>query len=285
MNPEVASAIITQNQGSSRYHSLQLDLRRRLSQGLQVQASYTFARQKSFTNFDLRLPLIERQVGNVPHAIKLVWTYDIPVGRGKRFGTDMNAWLDGVVGGWTFAGAGRIQQPLFRLATNTKLVGMTHDEAQQLFRDIRIDVDAVTGAVTVWNMPKDVYDNTRLAYTRTATTVSGYVAGQEPTGRYFAPACDLTTINNGTLGFPLLPGDCNADQTFHGKWFGEFDFTFNKRWPISKAWFDFRFEVFNAFMAKNFNQTIGVGSGANTFRITSTGSAARIGQMVFRISF
>jgi len=290
MNPLVNQAIITQNQGGSKYHSLQIDVRRRLSQGLAVQGSYTYARANALSVFDFRLPLIERRnvpnnPGGVPHAVKVLWTYDIPVGRGKRFGTDMNKWLDGVVGGWQFAGAGRVQQPIFRLGTNVKIVGMTFEEAQDAFSQIRINVDPLTGAVTVWDMPQDIYDNTRLAYSRTPTTVSGYFPGLEPQGRYFAPAAGAD-CQGGALGYPSIPGDCAPDYIFHGKWYAEFDFTFQKRFPLgSKATFDFRFEVFNAFMAKNFNQTLNPGSGSNIFRITGTGSGARIGQMIWRINF
>ena len=46
---------------------------------------------------------------NVRHAIKTQWDYSVPVGRGRRFGTDMNPLLDGVLGGWEFSGAGRVQ--------------------------------------------------------------------------------------------------------------------------------------------------------------------------------
>src|SRR6185436_18378171 len=114
---------------------------------------------------------------------------------------------------------------------------------------------------------------------------SGYAVGQEPTGRYFAPAAGAD-CQTGVLGYPLVPGDCSPDFMFHGKWFGEFDFTFQKRFALgSKATFDFRFEVFNAFMAKNFNQQIGVSSSTNIFRITGTGSNARVGQMIWRINF
>jgi hypothetical protein len=46
----------------------------------------------------------------VPHAFQVVYAYDIPVGRGKQVGANMNPWLDGFVGGWTFSGTIRFQQ-------------------------------------------------------------------------------------------------------------------------------------------------------------------------------
>ena len=43
MNPAVASANILRAVGGSRYNSMQMQYRRRLSRGLLVNASYTFA--------------------------------------------------------------------------------------------------------------------------------------------------------------------------------------------------------------------------------------------------
>ena len=41
---------------------------------------------------------------NVRHAIKTQWDWTLPVGRGQRFGTDMNGFLDALLGGWSFNG-------------------------------------------------------------------------------------------------------------------------------------------------------------------------------------
>ena len=65
----------------------------------------------------------------VPHAFKMLWTYDIPYGRGKRYGANINPWVDYLVGGWTFSGAGRVQIQSFVLR-NAVVVGMTLDEAR-----------------------------------------------------------------------------------------------------------------------------------------------------------
>jgi hypothetical protein len=99
----------------------------------------------------------------VPHAIQALWSYDIPVGRGKRYGANMNAWLDGVVGGWTFSGTARFQTQSFILR-NAVLVGMSMAEAQKALSVIRFVTDPTSGAVTVFNFPEDIYTNTRLAY-------------------------------------------------------------------------------------------------------------------------
>ena len=107
----------------------------------------------------------------MPHKFAVLWVWDLPVGRGKRFGADINPWLDGVIGGWQFSGGGRMQIPLFRLA-NTQFVGMSQQDVQKLFNDVRIDDDPVTGLTTVWNMPADIVSRTP-GLRRTDTTQPG----------------------------------------------------------------------------------------------------------------
>jgi hypothetical protein len=282
MNPNVNGASVMRNLGHGKYNSMQVDVRRRFSQGLQVQMSYTYARGVTYSDVDLHLPLLERRGTNIPHAVKLLWVYDLPIGHGRRFGSDFNKWIDGVVGGWQFSGSGRIQQPLFRLA-NTKLIGMSFDEAQKAFGQIRVVIDPVTGATTVWDMPQDIIDNTRKAYNTDPTTITGFANNDVPTGRYFAPAC-------GPDKYGLNALDCAPDLFFKGRWFGEYDFKLTKRFPLGfkKAVFDFDVEVFNALYAKNFSQSLSPAlqnANNNVFRITGTQSAARTGQMVWRVSW
>ena len=294
INPRVDDANVRTPRGGGTYHSFQLDLRRRLSRGLVVQGSYTYAKR-----WDLALPNADFHNdyesfycsnGNtcIPHALKFLWNYQIPVGRGKRYGTDMNKWLDGAIGNWEFSGLGRVQIQRFRLSSNggIALFGMTYDEAQELFKQTRISTDPVTGTTTVWNMPEDVQINTRRAFTTNPTTVTGYPTGGEPTGRYFGPG-------NGPGCFGLTPEDCAPDLFFDGPWFSEWDFKFVKRFPFGrKASVDFNVEIFNAFNTINMTRVMNPGQpanannqGANIFRITAQQSGARIGQLVWRVNF
>ena len=278
MNPLVNQASVMRNLGGGRTHSFIGEVRRRLSQGLAVQGSYTYQRTWSYSNRDLHMPLFDLEGQGVPHAFKMLWTYDIPYGRGKRFGANISPWLDYVIGGWTFSGTGRVQIQNFILRDSV-LVGMTLDEARDALKDVRFVTDA-SGVTTVWNFPQDIIDNTRKAYNTDETQPGFYAPGTAPTGRYFAPA--------GGPGCNWLhPGDCNVPELdFLGRWFGEFDFRIAKMVPLpSRARFEVSAEVFNALMAKNFPVALNPGSGANIFRITSTQSGARTAQLVFRVSW
>jgi hypothetical protein len=113
-------------------------------------------------------------------------------------------------------------------------------------------------------------------YNTDPTSPTFYPAGEEPTGRNFAPA-----VGPGCFG--LNPGDCAPDMLFNGPWYSEWDFKFTKRFPFGrKGSVDFNVEVFNAFNTTNFTPVLNPGGGANVFRITNQQSGARIGQLVWR---
>jgi hypothetical protein len=292
MNPLGNQASVMRNFGGGRNHNIIGEIRRRLSAGLAMQASYTWQRQYQTltsananstalgpgSSFEIHQPEFNLQAQGVPHAFKMLWTYDIPYGRGKRFGANIEPWLDYIVGGWTFAGTGRVQVQDFVLRNST-LVGMTLDEARAALKEVRFVTDAA-GVTTVWNFPQDIIDNTRKAYSTDETQPTFYAPGTEPTGRYFAPA-------GGPACNYLYPGDCNNQELrFLGRWYGEFDFRISKMVPLpTKARFEISAEVFNALMAKNFPNVVNPGSGANIFRITTTQSGARTAQLVFRVSW
>jgi hypothetical protein len=282
LNPLVSNVSVrTNSRAVRRNHLVIMELRRRLWSGLAVQGSYTWARpwNESQQDFHVAPSAFNLRQTGVPHAFRMLWTYDLPVGRGKRFGANLNGWLDGLVGGWTVSGTGRVQVQSFVLR-DALLVGMSESEARSAMKQLRLDTDPVSGTVTVWNFPEDIYTNTRLAYDTDPTQPTFYVPGTEPSGRYFAPA-------GGPNCNWIYPGDCGTTELwFQGRWFGEFDFRFAKQFNLpGRARFELSAEIFNALMAKNFPSSVSPGTSSNTFRITSTQSTARTAQVVWRVTW
>ena len=141
VNPDVAGNSVTDSGAFSDYHALQIDLRRRLSQGLSANINYQYAREggSAFDGFLHGRTMVMNGDGVVRHAIKTQWDWTIPVGRGQRYMTDANAWVDAFLGGWSFKGVGRFQA-LARDFGNVNLVGMTHDELQSLYKpNVKVD--------------------------------------------------------------------------------------------------------------------------------------------------
>lgn len=115
-NPNALGARLLTNDSSSNYHSLQVELRRRFSSGLQFQANYTFAKalsdapdaqgnnQSTLENFrtfrNKRLDY-RRISDDQTHRFVANGIYDLPFGRGRSFLSGVNPFVNYVVGGWT----------------------------------------------------------------------------------------------------------------------------------------------------------------------------------------
>jgi hypothetical protein len=288
MNPNSAGTFVVKDNEGSKYDSLQIELRRRLSGGLLVSGNYTYGISYTTNNRSLRFDRLYVENTGVPHAWKMNWVYEIPVGRGKRFGTDMNPIVNGVIGNWEFSGNARWQKQAFRIA-NAELVGMSESDLSNAFK-IRITKNATTGATEVFSMPQDIIDNTRAAYSSDPTTATGYSAALGvPTGRYIKPA--------GVKGncVVVYRQDCNTpDIQINGPLFTRVDFRLKKLFPFSrKGSFEVNFEVLNAFDNINFNHQLSPGESANAFRVTTAYTdinttfdpGGRIGQIVWRINW
>jgi hypothetical protein len=287
LNPDVDDANITRDVARTKYDALQIDFRRRLSQGLTVSANYTYA--KTYEH-DLDTVRKDRFMilsdDGVPHAFKTTWFYEIPVGRGKRFGADINPWLNSVIGSWEFAGTGRLQVRDFRVE-GMRLVGMSAAELNDAFK-IRVERDAA-GTVTVFNLPQDIIDNTRRAFNTDPTSPSHYSADGAPTGRYIAPASAPGCVQ-------VYAGDCGEPHNLYVRSpiFTRFDFSFKKRFPFGRgASFDLQLDLLNAFDNVNFNSQFNPGGAATAFQVTSGYTdinttfdpGGRIGQIVWRVNW
>ena len=80
-----------QDKNWTKFNSLQVDLRRRLAQGLLVSANYTYGIRRAHRSLadDCavdRASTVDNT--DVPHVFKLNWYYEMPVGRGRRFGIE-----------------------------------------------------------------------------------------------------------------------------------------------------------------------------------------------------
>ena len=287
MNPAVDEANVRRSAAGSRYHSIQVDLRRRLANGFYFNANYTFAYRKGSSLENLHRDRIYVQSTGAPHALKGQWQWEVPVGRGRRFGTDMHPVLDALVGNWEFSGTGRVQIETYALGAGSILVGMTKDELRDIFK-IRMMKDATSGTVTVYNMPQDVIDNTRRAFSTDPSSATGYSALGVPTGRYIGPASKPGCVYRFT-------GDCGSERiVFNGSMFTRFDMRVRKMFPFgARRSAEVTIEVLNVFDNINFNHSFNPGSGSGIFQVTSAYTdinttydpGGRIGQFVWRINF
>jgi hypothetical protein len=119
---QVSSLYAWRTIGESSYNALQVSLRRRFSHGLQGDFNYTLSKSLDWTSAAERLGV----AGNVNHAqiintwvpdqlrgisdfdathqINANWIWELPFGKGQRFGSGAHGVLNALIGGWQLTG-------------------------------------------------------------------------------------------------------------------------------------------------------------------------------------
>ncbi len=120
-HPQYATFDVYSTLGTSDYHGLQLNFRKRFSQGLGFDFNYTYAHSldiasgneasgtiRSGAVFILNpLDLNENRGDSdfdVRHMINANFIYEIPLGKGRRFLGGINKWANAILGGWQLTG-------------------------------------------------------------------------------------------------------------------------------------------------------------------------------------
>lgn len=269
-------AFIVDNSTNSWYDSGVIEFRRRLSEGLRVQASYVWSKAQSnayasssvvfagFTQRDNGLELAKNvQAFDIRHQFKFDATYELPFGRGRQFFSDSNWFVNGVIGGWTIFPTIRWQSGSPFSFGNVQLVGMTVKEFQK-------EIKVRKGPNVVTYLPDDIILNTQKAFnvdpTNTANNGYGTTFGTGgPSGRFLAPAGYGNCVAK-------YVGECGFNNLLvYGPGFFKFDAALSKRFNISeKRYVEFRATFLDALNAPNFR--IG-GWGVDTVTLTGIGSA------------
>lgn len=247
----------TNPNGNSTYHALQIKLDKRLSNGLTLLGAYTWAKTISDgdiaagggpagqTYYNRRL---EKAVStnDVPHVVALSYTYELPLGPGKRF---LNAAgvAGKLAGGWQLTGIQQYQ--------SGRPVTLTANNTLPLFNST-LRPDAIAG------LPKTLEVRDPIA------------------DRWINPAA--FTIPAGFRFGTAARGytDVRADG-FLNESFGLI-----KRTALTeKVNLTFRAEFFNAFNRVVFAAPQGNVSAANFGRVSAQSNNPRQGQLALRIDF
>ncbi|HKD90834.1 MAG TPA: hypothetical protein VKB56_02990 [Terriglobales bacterium] len=121
-NPAIYAADLACNCSWSSYHSGVVEVRKRYSNGMQLQSSYTWSKaltdspsDTGQTRFDAFLDNNRKSLEKAPSSFdlrqqwKLNALYDLPFGRGKMLFTGANGLLDRIIGGWQLSGVWSLQ--------------------------------------------------------------------------------------------------------------------------------------------------------------------------------
>jgi Carboxypeptidase regulatory-like domain len=297
VNPTVGSggAWLMTNLGSSYYDAGQVEVRRRLSTGLQVQGSYVWAHSlingainnsasanQPTTLRNLRLDRTPPTY-DIRHAIKANWIYEFPFGGGRHFLTHApSPFIRKALEGWEMAGTTRIQagQPARftsgRACINANECGVVlHNITMQQIQDMMgvYKTTGTNGIGIIYNLPIDLIQNSEAAFNQGGFTL-------DPNKPYIGPQ--------------TAPGQLGYNYYMRGPWQKHFDVSLVKKTKIGeRANVEARAQALNVLNVTNFylggmspNSTT-FGQITSAFRDTSNAvdPGGRILEFVLRVNF
>ena len=253
--PEFADITYAFNGGKSRYQALQMKYEWRLDQGLTLLSSLTLSEAK-----DNGAGSLENANGNSPSpqdfynmdadfglsgyhqpynsTTSVVW--ELPVGRGKRYGSDMSPALDALAGGWQLAGINTVNPGETVTFVYTPAAAFLVSGIAQDFRGANNYRPNVSG---------DPYAP----------------EGQQTINNWFNK--DAVTIPTD----PSRPFGNAPRNSVRGPGFWQMDLSASKQVSLSgSSRLEFRFEAFNLLNRSNFRAPNGNRSQAGFGTITST---------------
>ncbi len=243
--------------GTSSYNSLQLTARRVTSSGLAFNFSYTLSNsialgsdtervnELSGTGFSAIInsfnPKLNRGVSDFDtrHLLTGDFIYQLPFGRGMRYGAESNGVVNALIGGWTLSGITRFSSglpfsiaPPLSYSTNYQFAGLAVQTGP-----IKIRKHLVSGGLP------QVFDNPNA-------------------------------LNNGIgTGFPLrypYPGEAGNRNNFRGDGYFEQDSSLAKIWKVYRdQTLRFAWEVFNVTNSSRFDTSPVSSLGGLNTQVTS----------------
>jgi hypothetical protein len=229
-NPQLGSAWIWMSEGVSSYNALQVDVNRRFSNGLQLRGIYTWSKVLDtgdtlngsaaanapglVMNADNLATDKGRGTFDIAHAAAISGTYELPVGRGRKFLNSTSGAPQFLLGGWS----------LNAIAT--------------LHSGFPFTPELSFNPSNNGNTTNPIRPSLNPAF-------QGNVVERNP-NRWFNPNAFVVPPNGtyGNLGRNVLDGPGLS----------EVDFSLMKDMRLSERWnLQFRAEAFNVFNTANFN--------------------------------
>jgi hypothetical protein len=237
-NPQYATLYVWKSMGTSNYNAMQVDLKHKLSHGVQFDFTYTFSKSIDLASDAERVGTIGgtgAQVLNAwspfqfrgvsdfdaTHQFTANWVADMPFGRNKTFARNASKVLDAVIGGWQLSGIGRLTSGFpFSVANGAQ-----------------------------WPTDWDVSGN-------------GYQTAAVKTGAYYNPAHIgevniFSNLANDASAFrEPFPGEAGQRNNLRGQGFFSVDVGLSKRWQMpwkESHGLQLRWQVFNVTNSKRFD--------------------------------
>ena len=276
-NPQFSALSANSSIGKGDYHAMQWTIRKRFSGGLLFDFNYTWSKSidlgstaegGTYQGFVINTfnPSQMRGVSayDTTHSVNANFVYDLPFGRGRKFGTHMNKVLDAFVGGWEISGLYRQTSGLPFSVTNGQRWP------------------------TNWNLGGNATPNGQpipaVVNTKNATGISG--GGPD---LWQSPADAFNAFRED------FPGESGGRTNLRGQGIFNIDTGVYKNFTMpwsERQKLQFRWESYNVTNSVRFDPASGAGSGnsaSNTLSATSFGKlTTQLGtprQMQFALRF
>ncbi len=105
--PQFTNLWVQQYNGSNHYNSLQLQINKRFATGVTMNATYTWSNLREKVGYlNPTDTVLEDRISQFdrPHRFTFAGVYELPIGRGRLLGNNMNRLLDTFIGGWQLNG-------------------------------------------------------------------------------------------------------------------------------------------------------------------------------------
>ncbi len=242
-NPNAAFVNILTNDSSSNYNAMQIEVRKRFSNGLQFQADYTWS--KAFVRGDaqgnnqadlvsaatLRNPSQDYARSSQDQTQRFVANgiYDLPFGKGRPWLDSANGVVNRIVGGWTVGviAAWSTGTPFYITSGRTTFNQLTNNNGAQL---VGITFEEFRRNVGLYKDPRGLFFINPALLDITTCTAAQAAAGTCRLGQVTG-----STLKAGLLGAPA-PGTFGnfPVNSLTGPSFFNMDFSVTKRIPITE---------------------------------------------------
>ena len=302
-NPNTGVANLTTNGGRYNYNSLQAEYRRRFTQGLSLQANYTFQKiltdvtgSTSETNQTRVEPFLDnanpsrdygRAIYDRAHTFNFNGLYELPFGSGKRF-LNQGGVVDKVFGGFQFSSIVNISSGVPLTITDARGTLNRNGRSATQPATSTLTGGQIQDLIGTFKTPNGVFFINPKVLFATATnnatgqSMSGFDLTQPlPTGFVITSVRGANPVGTdpfaGQVFFPNAPGSTgNLSRTaFNGPMYLNWDAGLLKNIRITeRTRLQLRGEVFNVLNNANFFGGYSLDVGSTSFgRLTTAGSA------------
>ncbi|HKF54493.1 MAG TPA: hypothetical protein VKJ45_03580, partial [Blastocatellia bacterium] len=256
---------------NANYNAMQVNLRKRMSQGVQFDFNYTYSKSIDLESDAERIDPYEGLGGQIvnswdpgqnrgvsdfdtTHQFNLNWIAELPFGKGKGLARNAGGVLNGVIGGWELSGLARWTSG-FPITINN---GSTWPTNWQLGGQATQIGPVKTGV-----------------YKQADGTVNLFQDAQGPTG--------IQAFRHD------YPGEVGNRNGLRGPGFAALDMGLSKRWNIAESkGVQFRWEVFNVPNLKRFDVqslTANIDAGPGFGNFAGLLTSPRVMQFALRFEF